>query len=223
MKPLRGAPVEGWILAGGQSRRMGQDKAGLMLEGRPLLEHMLAKMRALHLPARIAGLRDPLAGIVYQAIADEYPGCGPLSGLETAFAHSSEPFVLALAIDLPLLPIGFLRWLQERAIATEAIATIPFLGGEAQPLCAVYHRDLLEEIRVALRHGDYKLMRAIERGAQTMGARIDRFDVETMVATGAWSSSDPVQWQFLNCNTPADIVLVERRLANCHQHDAGKL
>ncbi len=55
--------AEGWVLAGGRSLRMGRDKAAVVLAGRPLLEHMLEKLGAVGLRARVAGLRAPMPGI----------------------------------------------------------------------------------------------------------------------------------------------------------------
>jgi molybdopterin-guanine dinucleotide biosynthesis protein A len=108
--------AEGFVLAGGRSTRMGQDKALLQLAGRPLLDLALDKLRALPLAAapRIAAARSDLsshAGV----IADLHPGCGPLSGIEAALAASTQPLNVFLPVDTPLLPAHFLLWMLERA------------------------------------------------------------------------------------------------------------
>jgi molybdopterin-guanine dinucleotide biosynthesis protein A len=206
--------AEGWVLAGGRSVRMGCDKAGVALAGRPLLEIMLDKPRTLGLRARVAGLRAPVANADAEVLHDAHPDCGPLSGMETALAKSEAALVLILGVDLPLLETEFLFWMLERAATTGAIATIPRLGSELQPLCAVYRRELLPGVIEALESGDYKVKRAVERAASRIDSGgMDCFDAERVAATGAWRSTRPVHWQFMNCNTPEDLALAAALLA----------
>jgi molybdenum cofactor guanylyltransferase len=201
---VRALDAEGWVLAGGRSLRMGSDKAGVEIAGVPLLERMLSKLRRLGLRARVAGMREPMERMDAEIVNDLHPDCGPLSGIETALSRSEKPLVLALGIDLPLIDTGFLKWMLERAQMTAAVATIPRVLGEPQPLCTVYRRELLPDITRALESCDYKVMTAMER-ARSEGRR-DLFDVERVVAAGAWESALPVHYQFLNCNRPADVM-----------------
>jgi molybdenum cofactor guanylyltransferase len=203
--------AEGWVLAGGRSLRMGRDKAAAELGGRPLLEHMLEKLRALGLRARVAGLREPVDGVPAEVLPDSHPGCGPLSGMETALGKSGADMVLLVGVDLPLLETEFLAWMLRRAEATGAVATIPQLLGEPQPLCAVYRRQLLRGVTDALDAGDYKVMVAVERASSS--DEIDCFDTERVAATGAWRSRQATHWQFMNCNTREDLALAEAMAA----------
>jgi molybdopterin-guanine dinucleotide biosynthesis protein A len=197
--------AEGWVLAGGQSLRMGQDKAGVVLAGRPLLRHMLDKLRVLGVRARVAGVRAPVAGADAEAWSDAHPDCGPLSGMETALTKSDAALVLMVGVDLPLLEPEFLAWMLRRATATGAVATVPRLLGKPQPLCAVYRRELLGGVTDALESGDYKMMAVVERAAG--GGLLDLFDAERIAATGAWPSKWSTHWQFMNCNTPEELAL----------------
>jgi molybdopterin-guanine dinucleotide biosynthesis protein A len=216
--------VDGWVLAGGRSRRMGRDKAGVELAGRPLLDHMLGKLRTLGLRARVAGLReevrhhDPLTGttaeVLTEVVGDAHPDCGPLSGMEMALSRSEAALVLVVGVDLPLLEAEFLAWMLRRAETTEAVATIPRLLGEPQPLCAVYRRELLPGVTEALEAGDYKVMVAVARAAA--GGRIDCFDAERVATTGAWSSAWATHSQFMNCNTPEELAVAEALLAQAN-------
>jgi molybdenum cofactor guanylyltransferase len=207
--------AEGWVLAGGRSLRMGRDKAAVALAGRPLLEHMLEKLRAVGLRARVAGLRAPVPGIASDVLNDAHPdmhpGCGPLSGMETALTKSEAPLVLIVGVDLPLLETEFLAWMLRRAATTRAMGTVPRVGGKPQPLCAVYRRELLDGVTGALEAGDYKMMIAVERAAA--GGRLDYFDAERVAATGAWRSTRATHWQFMNCNTPEELALAASVLA----------
>jgi molybdenum cofactor guanylyltransferase len=199
--------AEGWVLAGGRSLRMGRDKAGVELCGQPMLSHMLKKLSALGMRARVAGLREPVDGVAGDVVADAHPDCGPLSGIETALSKSEAALVLVLGVDLPLLETEFLRWMLRRAETTGAMATIPRSLGEAQPLCAVYRRELRRGVTDALDAGDYKVMVAVERASNS--GEIDCFDVERVAASGAWRSRRAPHWQFMNCNTPEEVAVAE--------------
>ena len=145
------AMAEGFVLAGGRSTRMGQDKALLPWAGRPLLEVALDKLRALPLAAapRIAGARSDLS---YHAgvIADLHPGCGPLSGIEAALAASSRPLNVFLPVDVPLLPAQFLLWMLQRAETTGALVTrSPDQRLAPGPVCRVPPRSVGPHQRIA--------------------------------------------------------------------------
>lgn len=195
--------MNAFILAGGQSTRMGRDKALLELGGHPLIEHALGKLRALGFSPRIVGSRSDLAALA-TVIPDNYPHTGPLGGIEAALAASNTEQNLFLPVDLPWLPVEFLRWLIERAENTNALATVPRLQGRPQPLCAVYSKALLPYAQAALAADDTKVMRAVEHAAKLTGLRIDSFDVEPIAAAQAWEQPLPLHHWFENINTPAD-------------------
>lgn len=202
--------AEGWVLAGGRSTRMGRDKAAMKLAGIPLLERMLAKLREVGLEARVAGMREPMEEVAAEVVSDMHPDCGPLSGMETALARSDTPLVMVLGVDLPLIEPGFLLWMLERAEMTGALATIPRVLGQPQPLCAVYRREMLTGVTRALDAGEYKTMTAVERAVR---GGLDVFDVERMAATGAWDSALPAHSQFMNCNTREELSTASALLA----------
>jgi molybdenum cofactor guanylyltransferase len=210
--------AEGFVLAGGRSTRMGQDKALLPLAGRSLLEIALDKLRILPLAAapRIVGVRPDLsshAGV----IADLHLGCGPLSGIEAALTASARPLNVFLPVDIPLLPAHFLLWMLQRAQTTGAVMTVPRINGLPQPLCAVYHRDLLGHITASLRASDYKVMPVVTAAARACSSShpIDIFDVELVSAANSdplgLSPLPPHRW-FHNCNTPEDMAAIGNAL-----------
>jgi molybdenum cofactor guanylyltransferase len=203
--------AEGFVLAGGRSSRMGRDKALLELGGRSMLKIALDKLRALPLaiPPRVAGARSD-AG----AIADLHPGCGPLGGIEAALAASSRSLNVFLPIDMPLLPAKFMVWMLRRAQITGAMLTLPRINARPQPLCAVYHRELLGPITRSLLAGDYKVMRVVCSAAPPTGTA-DIFDVELVTSAEpemfAFSPLPAYRW-FHNCNTPEDVAGIENAL-----------
>jgi molybdopterin-guanine dinucleotide biosynthesis protein A len=195
--------MNGFVLAGGRSTRMGSDKALLRYAGRPLIEHAVESLKAVGLEPYIVGVRPDLATYA-PVIEDLHPGCGPLGGIEAALAASDSEWNLFLPVDLPLLPQVFLRYLIERSGITGASATIPTLAGKTDPLCAVYRSDLLAGIQKSLEAGDYKVMRCVENAAGP--AKVDRFSVEAVAATrDEWPMNLPLRHWFHNLNTPADL------------------
>lgn len=208
--------TEGFVLAGGRSTRMGQDKVLLPLAGRSLLDIALDKLRVLPLAGapRIVAVRSDLSshGAV---IADLNPGCGPLSGIEAALTASTRPLNVFLPVDLPLLPAHFLLWMLQRAETTGAVMTVPRINGRPQPLCAVYHRDLVAHLTASLRAGDYKVMPVMMAAARGYLSPIDIFDVELVSSANsalrALSPLPPHRW-FHNCNAPEDMVGIENVL-----------
>jgi molybdenum cofactor guanylyltransferase len=210
--------AEAFVLAGGRSARMGQDKALLQLSSRSLLALALDKLRALPVAAapRIVAARADLSSYT-EVIPDLHPGCGPLGGIESALAESARPLNLFLPVDLPLLPTAFLLWLLRRAEITGALVTVPRINGFPQPLCAVYHRSLLQAITASLLAGNYKVMPAMMAAAGGLdhSASIDVFDVELIASTNQEllaSSPQPLYRWFHNCNTPQDMAAIENAL-----------
>ena len=206
--------MESFVLAGGQSTRMGRDKALMQLEGGTLLELALQKLRTLGgRPPRIVGSRKELSAYG-EVIADRSPGDGPLAGIEAALAASSSALNLFLAVDLPLIPPPFLTWLLARAQTTGARVTIPRIGGFPQPLCAVYHRNLLTPVSAAIAAGNRKVMPVMSAAAPRSEDR-DVFEVERVAAAFpdllACTPLPPFRW-FLNCNTPEDIAAMRNAL-----------
>jgi molybdenum cofactor guanylyltransferase len=195
--------VNAFVLAGGQSARMGRDKALLELDGRPLIEIALEKLRALELSPRIVGSRSDLAAFA-SVIPDIHPHSGPLGGIEAALAASDSEQNLFLPVDLPWLPVDFLRWMMNRVEKTNALATIPRLQGRPQPLCAIYSNALLPHAQAALAAGDAKVMRAVERAFNATSLSFDCFDVESIAAAQSWEQMRPLHKWFENINTPAD-------------------
>jgi molybdopterin-guanine dinucleotide biosynthesis protein A len=206
--------AEGFVLAGGRSTRMGRDKALLHVAGRPLVELALDKLRSLPLAAapRIAGAASDLSSHA-AVIPDLHPACGPLSGMEAALAATSRPLNVVLSVDMPLLPARFLAWMLQRAETTGALITIPLIGGRPQPLCAIYHRDLLSPITASLLAGNYKVITVMTAAAS--GQAIDIFNTERVASANPevldWSPLPLYRW-FHNCNTPEDMAAIGNAL-----------
>ena len=126
------------ILAGGQSRRMGRDKAWIEWTGRPLVA--VAVDTAHQLGIReifISGRPDTdYAALGCPVLLDLQPGFGPLGGIERGLQACSTALLLALAVDLPHMTVGFLGKLVARCDGLTGV--VPELAGELEPLAAIY-------------------------------------------------------------------------------------
>lgn len=222
--------ISGFVLAGGRSRRLGQDKALLPWRGegnsQTLLEHAIARLGRVCDTVSICADRNDLhcAEIV---ISDALPGNGPLGGIVAALEQTVTEWNLFLAVDLPFLPIEVFKALVARtraetgntpgpASAPEQVACIlPQVEGLEQPLCSLYHRGLAPGLRRALEQGIFKVTAALHEavsipvpGPERQGGspvlRIELWDIAGFAAAMKPSPLfDPSEW-FLNINTPED-------------------
>lgn len=158
--------IAAFVIAGGQSSRMGRDKAFLTLGGSTLLERALAVARYVSQEVTIVGQREKFA--VYEnVIEDIYPGQGPLAGIHAALSGSAFELNLMIGVDTPFLDPKFAQYLVDQARTSGAIVTLPVtsvvspesrvprsrIPPGTQPLCAVYRREFASVAENALRQG----------------------------------------------------------------------
>jgi molybdopterin-guanine dinucleotide biosynthesis protein A len=182
--------VVGLALAGGESRRMGRDKALLPWAGKDLLGHTLARLEAVASEVRIVS--GPEARHAERGVpVDTDPGTGALAGVLAGLAAARGRAGLVLAVDLPLVPSTLLARLLERADGVDAV--VPMSPRGAEPLCALYGPACLEPIRRQLERGDLRMT------AFWPAVRVLRLEPAELADLG-----DP-ELLFLNVNTPADL------------------
>jgi molybdopterin-guanine dinucleotide biosynthesis protein A len=151
------------LLAGGESRRMGRDKATLVWRGRPLWEWQVEKLRELR-PERIfLSARSDVRWrpVDVELIVDVPPSRGPLSGLAAALTCLGTDHLIALAVDMPFITSEHLRYLC--GLATEGIGVIPTMDGKAEPLCAIYPKEARMTMVQALDGNDFSLQAVVKK------------------------------------------------------------
>ena len=151
----------GVILSGGQSRRMGRDKAGVMLAGRTLLDRMAAELAPLFGEVYVSVDR-PGRYPGYRELADLRPGQGPLAGLEAAFLRTGAEAVFLAAVDLPFAGASLAARILAEAGAADA-CVIRRRSGEAEPLFALYRRGCLEPLTACLNEGRRAVKALLDR------------------------------------------------------------
>lgn len=212
--------VNGFVLAGGKSLRMGMDKAkvALALEGRTLLEHALAILRQVTGEVAILGPRQLYGGYGVPVIEDIYPGCGPLAGIHAALTHvaqiGSAPVAvlsLIIAVDTPFLDPRFLAYLAERARESGAIVTTPEIAGYKQPLCAVYSREFLPIAERALKSGQGAPQQQGPKSADYKIVPLFPKEGTCVITEAEMRKFAFAPEMFDNLNTPEDLERARRR------------
>lgn len=154
--------MTGAILSGGQSRRMGFNKAFIKLGNETLIERAVGVFSPLFsetiLIANDIPLYQDLGVTVY---SDLIKGAGSLGGIFTALFHSTSDHTFVAACDMPFLDARCIeRVLKDRG---KAECVIPFIGGRLHPLHALYSKKCMKEIEGAIREGDLRITALFDR------------------------------------------------------------
>ena len=185
--------VTGVLLAGGKSRRMGRDKAGLVLAGQTLAERMLAWLNS-HFPhTLIAGDRPDLACSGVDYFPDIYTGSS-LGGLHNGLVHAQTDWIFAVACDMPFPDTRLLTpMLKQRNKAAAVVLQTP-TGFE--PLFALYHKSCLPVLEQLLQENKFRIHGFFEL------IEVNAIDPTAYV----------VDWQksLSNLNTPEDFTKVQQ-------------
>jgi molybdopterin-guanine dinucleotide biosynthesis protein A len=189
------------VLAGGQSLRMGSDKASRPFAGGTLLSHAVARFGVPGRPVLVS-TRSPDVPIPAGAerILDPEPGLGPLAGIAALLGRAPAPWLLVVPIDLPLFPAGCGRVLAEAAHDCDAVVLT--WKGRVEPFPVLLSRGIAPLVDDLLRAG---LRRADAFHAQAR-CRVTAFEDAFCGSDGATA--------FLNVNSPDDLARAERLVAS---------
>jgi molybdopterin-guanine dinucleotide biosynthesis protein A len=148
--------ITAFILAGGLSSRLGQEKGLVKVRGFPLISFPLKTVLALTQSAYIIGPPRKYRRLGFPVIPDSVKSRGPLSGLFTALQTSPTPLIILLACDMPKVSPSFLELLWRRIQGADA-AIVRRLDGTVEPLCGIYSKQCLPQVRLALDSGNCSL------------------------------------------------------------------
>lgn len=144
------------ILTGGASRRMGTDKAHLLVHGKPMAERIAASLREHVSKVTVLG-REPIDGCDF--LPDHEAYAGPMIALSRFVPSADSVFVVSC--DLPRFDGKLVDVLA--SLLDGAQAVVPELDGHRQPLCAIYDARAWEALHGAIREGQKGLMSWLDR------------------------------------------------------------
>jgi molybdopterin-guanine dinucleotide biosynthesis protein A len=152
--------VQGFVLTGGRSTRMGRDKALLSINGQALCEHIGDVVAAVSEKVFLIGHPERYGHLKYECLADIHPDLGPMSGLETALRSGQAEFHVVVSCDVLNIQAEWLQALLTQASAANApnCVVAEDAAGNVQPLCAVYRRACAPAVSRALSDGRLRMM-----------------------------------------------------------------
>ena len=160
--------LHAYVLAGGQSRRFGSDKALALLDGEPLILHATRELAACAASCTLVADRtERFAHLGLHTIVDRHPGRGPLAGLDAALHDLSVrggSWLLLGACDRLGLRADWIAALHHAATLSPDCHAAAFHDGTRwQPLPALYHRDIAPLVRNLLAGHDLALHALLDR------------------------------------------------------------
>jgi molybdenum cofactor guanylyltransferase len=185
--------VEGFILVGGKSSRMGTDKSKLVFHGTTSIERIAAELLAVTSTVAQVGSRRLDGHLSIKNVPDLRPGWGALGGIHTALRACERDWALIVACDLPLVTRELFERLESfRNPSIDAVVPVQ-ADGRPQPLCALYRR------RTCFPQAE----RLIDEGEHTPRALLAAVQTR-WIETAELDDLRGAKNFFLNVNTPAD-------------------
>ena len=182
------------ILAGGESRRMGSDKAALLWQGAPLIEQVIKALQPLEVPLLVVNRNEnsrDYSGA--RSVSDLFPGTGPVGGILTGLKSSGEGWHIVVACDMPFLKREVFELLLSEA-ECDFDAVVPVHEGGMEPLCALYSASAISGLQAFLDSG----RRAAQHALKTLKVKEISEDRLRLI--------DPDLSCFTNWNHPEDLI-----------------
>jgi molybdenum cofactor guanylyltransferase len=193
--------VEGFILAGGLSSRMGEDKSRLRLAGRTFVEIAAGALGAVARGVRVVGSHPGLGEHGLPVVRDVHEGLGAIGGLHAALTACGARWAAVVSCDLPFVTGElFARLASFARDDSEAVAPLQE-DGRPQPLCALY---AAAECRAAAE----ELIRAGGLRPRDLLRRVRT----RWVAFEELTDLEGARLFFTNVNTPSDYEMAKERL-----------
>jgi molybdopterin-guanine dinucleotide biosynthesis protein A len=188
------------IQAGGESRRMGEDKALKLFLGEPLIARVVQRIRSLEVETMItASDRSKYLFLNLPVYEDIYPGKGALGGLYTALYYAKQPYIGLAACDMPFVSLQLFFTLLEIMIQKNLDVVIPTSPDGLEPLHGIYRRETCVKVVERMIHSGQ--MRMLSLLPEIKSGILEVEDVARI---------DPTFKAFINVNTPAEFVEAEK-------------
>lgn len=200
--------LTGLVLAGGQSRRMGHNKALLELHGQKVIQRITDQLSQVVDQVYISANDEELYSFLNLGVVkDRYVQCGPLAGLHAGLIRSDTPWILVVACDLPFISAELIQLLADYTssfnpgLGGNYQAVIPYIGGHLQPLVAAYHQSVLSSLEQSLEQGELKMKQWTDQ------LRVCTIDEKQLIASLGGQAED----LFFNMNTVDDLAVARSK------------
>jgi molybdopterin-guanine dinucleotide biosynthesis protein A len=185
-------PISCIVLAGGEGKRLGSDKAFLKIGGRVLIEGIVEKMARIGDEVIIVTNSPQEYGYLEaRLVGDAYPGKGALGGICSGLKAAHNHYSLVVACDMPFLDLNLLRYMILLSPGQDVV--IPRVGGLTELLHAIYSKQCLQPIERVLASGGLKI---IDFFPEVRVRYVEEQEIKLF---------DPQCLSFFNINTPADL------------------
>jgi molybdopterin-guanine dinucleotide biosynthesis protein A len=188
------------IVAGGESRRMGQDKAFIHIGGIALVDYVYVTCKELFSEIIIV-TNQPQQFCNYQAhiVSDAIPGAGSLGGIYTALIQASTNHIFCVACDMPFLKPELITYLVEKKLDYDIV--IPRTKEGSEPLHAIYSKRCIQPIKKLLDKGELKITKLLS--SEVRACYCEEEELKKI---------DPFLASFTNVNTRKDLLEIQRIL-----------
>ena len=185
------------ILAGGESKRFGSDKAFAKFRGMPLIKHLIWRFREhtddLFIVSRF-DQPDRLQSVDIPIVYDSHSERTIMGAIIDSVEASKNDWTFVIAVDFPLINWSIVSWISKSLQANEeAVFVIPSLSNGSQPLCALYKKECLGILKQKLSLNQQRMQSICD----------ERYCLNLSIP-------DQFQWQFLNMNAVEDLVRAEK-------------
>ncbi len=154
------ADITGFILAGGKSSRMGQDKASMLFRGKPMITHVIRPLLEVCKDVVIISSNSSHSQFGIPVLPDQLEGFGPVAAITTGLRSTKTNLNFFISCDCPLIDVNLLNTLIDSIGDFDAV--LPYSGAQLHPLVGLYKVDVQETFERHLSKGQHKLMDVIQ-------------------------------------------------------------
>lgn len=148
--------INGIILAGGKSSRMGRDKGLTLFRGKPMLQYAIDALKPLVNEIYIVSNHAQHGWPGITLVADRIPDAGPLAGLYSGLVESTSELNLVLACDTPLVNTLLMQYLLEHYNGNDLALQVT-VAGKSMPLIGLYHKSCATSCLALLQNDERRL------------------------------------------------------------------
>jgi molybdenum cofactor guanylyltransferase len=194
--------VTGVLLAGGKSRRMGEDKRHLVVGEQTLLERGLAVLQSIFREVLVVIAQDsPPLKVAARVVRDLVPDCGSLGGLYTGLTQATTPYIFVVACDMPFLNQTVITQFTSRRGTADIV--MARLADRLHPMHALYSKRCVPALEEMIRARQLKIQEIVSQSSLRV-RYVTEADLRTI---------DPSGHSFYNVNTMADLEAARALLA----------